>query len=352
MNDTRPPPLPAGREAFWLLAILATWILSPFLSAIAWACIIAHATWPAHMRISRWLPGGRLSHALASACLVTLAGIVPLVVLAWSIRSDLAVAISWANANLDRDVADILDTVAQIPWIGRSVHDWFSGQSNELTSVRDLLHQATAQVMSRLLLVLGDIGRNIARFALTVCFLFLLYLDGDRVAAAVRAAARSAIGERADAWLNVCAQANRAVIVSMLLAALVQGVVATAGYWLVGLQAPLLLGLATAVASLLPFVGTLLVWGPASVFLLSMGEVWPALGLVAWGTVLIHPADNILRPWLVSGAVRLPFLLVFLGVVGGIAAAGLVGIVLGPMILAVGWEAARTTLAAGDTTSR
>jgi predicted PurR-regulated permease PerM len=344
MTESRRQRRPASGAAWCVLAILASWILSPFLSAIAWSCVLAHATWPVHARIARWLPGGRTSHAIVSTCLITSASIVPLIMLALSVRGDLAAAISWVDAHLDRDVASILDSVARIPLIGPAIHDWFAGQALELTSVRDLLQQWAAQVARWLLLVLGDIGRNLARFGLTVCFLFLLYAHGDRVVAAVRTAAQRAIGDEADHWLDVCAQANRAVVVSMLLAALVQGIVASVGYWLVGLQTPVLLGLATAVASLLPLVGTLLVWGPASVFLLSNGQAWPALALVAWGSFLIHPTDNILRPWLVSGAVRLPFLLVFLGVVGGLACTGLIGIVLGPMVLAVAWDAIRKEL--------
>lgn len=332
---------PASSAAWWMLAILAAWVLSPFLSAIAWACVLAHATWPLHAWIGRRLPGGRTSHAVVSTVLITLAAICPVVVLAMSIRSDLSSLASWGTAYLDHDVADVLDTVARIPVIGRTVHDWFAGQDIEVASVRDLLHQWSAGVASWLLALVGDVGRNLVRFGLTVCFLFLLYAHGDRVAAAVKALCRRAIGGEAEAWIGICAHANRAVVVSMLLAAVIQGVVAGAGYWLFGLHAPVLLGLATAVASLLPFVGTLLVWGPACALLLSAGHTWPAVGLAAWGTFLIHPTDNILRPWLVSGAVRLPFLLVFLGVVGGLAGMGLIGIVLGPMVLAVAWQAVR-----------
>lgn len=346
MTGSRPEPQPASGVAWGLLAILAAWVLSPFLSAIAWACVLAHATWPLHARIARRLPGGPVLHAVVSTGLVALAGIGPLVLLALAIRGDVAAGISWGHAALERDVADLLDTIARIPLVGRTVHDWFDGQANGPTSLRALLHQWTTQGAGWLLFVLGDIGRNLVRFGLTVCFLFLLYAYGERVVAAVRTGARRLLGDEADSWLGVCAQANRAVVVSMLLAALLQGVVAGTGYWLVGLRTPVLLGLATAVASLLPFVGTLLVWGPASAFLLWNGQVWPALGLAAWGALLIHPIDNILRPWLVSGAVRLPFLLVFLGVVGGLAGMGLIGIVLGPMVLAVAWEALRKALAA------
>lgn len=344
MTEPRPHPRSAGNAAWWLLAILAAWILWPFLSAIAWACVLAHVTWPVHARIGRRLRAGPTWHAAVSTSLVALAAMAPLAVLALAIRDDVAAGISWGSAALDRDVADVLDTVARLPLIGRGLHDWFDGQAIATMNVRDLLHQWTTQVTRWLVSALGDIGRNVLRFGLMLCFLFLLYAHGERVVAAVRTAAGRVIGGEADRWLEVCARANRAVVVSMLLTALIQGAVAGAGYWLFGLGAPALLGLATAVATLLPVVGTLLVWGPLSAFLLASGHVWPALGLAAWGTFLIHPIDNILRPWLVSGAVRLPFLLVFLGVVGGLAGMGLIGIVLGPMVLAVAWEAVRGTL--------
>jgi predicted PurR-regulated permease PerM len=78
-----------------------------------------------------------------------------------------------------------------------------------------------------------------------------------------------------------------------------------------------------------------LVWGSASAWLAATGHVWAALGLFAWGVVLVHPADNILRPLLISTSTRLPFLLVMFGVVGGLAAFGLVGLIIGPVVLAI-----------------
>lgn len=224
-----------------------------------------------------------------------------------------------------------------IPLIGPAVHDWFAGRIGTDASLRDFLKQWADEGLS----ALGGVGRNAARFGLAIIFLYVLYLHGEDVTAALRKALRKAAGAEGERWIRVAAAANRAVMLSLLMAAVLQGIVAGIGYWLVGIEAPLLLGFATAVASLLPMVGTLLVWGPASLVLLSTGPPLAALSLVAWGTLLVHPLDNVLRPLFISRAVGIPFFLVFLGVVGRISAFGLVGLVIGPVVLSVCWSMTR-----------
>jgi Ca2+-transporting ATPase len=111
--------------------------------------------------------------------------------------------------------------------------------------------------------------------------------------------------------------------------------VAAGGYAVAGVPAPVLLGFVTALASVLPMLGTFLVWGTVAAGLLLAAHWWQAVVLLLWGTLLIHPIDNVLRPWLVSSATKMPFLVALLGVLGGLAAFGFVGVFLGPVILAV-----------------
>jgi predicted PurR-regulated permease PerM len=102
-------------------------------------------------------------------------------------------------------------------------------------------------------------------------------------------------------------------------------------------RAPVLLGALTAVVSLAPLVGTSLVWGPICIWLLMSDHPWPALALLAWGVILVHPIDNVIRPLVISNVTHIPFLLVMFGVLGGLAAFGLIGLFLGPVILALGY---------------
>jgi len=129
---------------------------------------------------------------------------------------------------------------------------------------------------------------------------------------------------------------TRAVVYGLLITGLLQGVIAAIGYWIVGLSAPVLLGFLTGMLSIVPIVGTAIVWIPAGVWLLSTGHVWQGIVILVWGAVLVYPADNVLRPILISSAVRVPFLLVMFGALGGLDAFGLVGLFLGPVILATG----------------
>ena len=342
--STSPGALPRPGKSWpvWAcVAIAACWILVPFLSALAWACILAHVTWPMHSRLLRMIPRLPKTASVLSTAAVAAAVVLPLVSLSAWLRADTAAVAHLVAGYLDRGMSDVLDSATAIPFIGPAMHDWFAGRVGTDASLRDFLKQWASEGLGALLSVLGGVGRNAARFGLAIIFLYVLYRHGEEVIAALRRALGKAAGAEGERWIRVASAANRAVMLSLLLAAVLQGIVAGIGYRLVGIGAPLLLGFATAVVSLLPMVGTFLVWGPASLVLLSTGHPLAAVSLLAWGTLLVHPLDNVLRPLFISSAVDLPFLLVFLGVVGGIAAFGLVGLVIGPVVLSVCWSMVR-----------
>jgi predicted PurR-regulated permease PerM len=340
-SSEAPPRHGKGWPVWACVAIAASWILAPFLSALAWACILAHVTWPMHSRLMRKIPTLPKTSAVLSSAAIATAVVLPLVSLSAWLRADTAAVAHLIDGYLDRGMNDVLDGATGIPLIGPAIHDWFAERIGTDASLRDFLKQWAAEGLGTLLSVLGGVGRNAARFGLAIIFLYVLYRHGEEVTAGLRRALQRTAGAEGERWIRIAAAANRAVMLSLLLAAVLQGIVAGIGYWLVGIKAPLLLGLVTAVASLLPMVGTFLVWGPASLVLLSTGHPLAALSLLGWGTLLVHPLDNVLRPLFISSAVDLPFLLVFLGVVGGIAAFGLVGLVIGPVALAVCWSMAR-----------
>ena len=121
---------------------------------------------------------------------------------------------------------------------------------------------------------------------------------------------------------------------ALILGAIAQGVVAGIGYWIFGVKAPVLLGAVTVLIALIPF-GAPLVWGSLSVWMMVTGNVWAGIGLLLWGVLLVSWMDNIVRPLVISNATRMPFLLVVFGVLGGVLAFGLVGLFIGPVLLAV-----------------
>ena len=140
----------------------------------------------------------------------------------------------------------------------------------------------------------------------------------------------------ADDYEQICRQiviTSRTVFVGILGAASVQGLASLLGYWLVGLPALFLAGI-TAACSIIPFVGTSLVWLPATVYLYYQGQGQKAVFLAAWGLILVANIDGLVRPWLMSGGkAKLSFGLLFFAILGGLRTYGLIGLVYGPMLL-------------------
>ncbi len=150
----------------------------------------------------------------------------------------------------------------------------------------------------------------------------------------LRGVLRGLLGDRVQACFTVVGDTPRAVVCGLLLAAFAQALLAGLGYWGAGVKAPAFWGAAIAVVALIPF-GAPLVWGSIGVWLLLQGQVGAGLGLLLWGALAISWIDKLVRPLIISGVAKIPFLLVLYGILGGLAAFGLIGLFVGPVILAI-----------------
>jgi predicted PurR-regulated permease PerM len=182
--------------------------------------------------------------------------------------------------------------------------------------------------------IIGGVGRNAAKLFFAVLSMFFLLRDGPRVFGEVRSVLEGFFGPRARDYLEAVGATTQAVVYALILGAIAQGVVAGIGYWIFGVQTPALLGAVTTLIALIPF-GAPVVWGSLSIWLLVTGNIWAGTGLALWGILLVSWMDNIVRPLVISNATRMPFLLVVFGVLGGVIAFGLVGLFIGPVLLAV-----------------
>ena len=142
------------------------------------------------------------------------------------------------------------------------------------------------------------------------------------------------LGPRVHHYLLAIEQTVKAVVYGLVLAAVVQGVLVGLGYWLAGAGAPVFLAALTTVCGLIPFAAPA-VWGGVVLWLFMKSSTVAAVGLLIWGTIVMGWTDHIVRPFLISREARIPFLVVMFGVLGGLAAFGLVGLFVGPVILAV-----------------
>jgi predicted PurR-regulated permease PerM len=312
---------------------LTFWVLSPFLASLAWAGILAYATWPLHQWLRERLPGRDNLAALLMTLAVAATLLLPLLWVMVMVVEDVAVASATLKQLATHGLPPLPAGVRA--WPGG---EWIAAQYQRVQAdpawVRAQIDALELTDFTSLKTLVGGVGRNAAKFGLAVFALFFLYRHGDSVLAQFRGVATRWLGEAARGYIQAVGVTVRAVVFGIVLTALAQGLLAGLGYWVAGVSAPALWGMVTALVSLIPFVGPV-VWIGLSLGLLAHGETQAALGLFLWGALVVSWVDNLIRPLVISGPTRIPFLLVFLGVLGGLNAFGLIGLFLGPVLLAV-----------------
>ena len=308
-------------------------VMRPFLVAIAWAAILSYVSWPLHVRVQARLGGRRTWAALAMTVLLTLVLGGVLLWMGLLLRKELTATVREAVTLVQASVV-LPEPLLRIPWLG----PWLQERLLELGADRAAWGRQLSALAEEwgvdAMRIVGDVGLNALRFAVALLTSFFLFRDGDRLLAQLRGVLHGLLGDRVDGYFEAVGDTTRAVVYGLLLAAVAQGLMAGLGYWAAGVKAPAFWGATTALVALVPF-GAPLIWGSIGVWLLLQGQVAAGIGLLLWGALAVSWIDNLVRPWVISGVAKIPFLLVLFGVLGGLAAFGLIGLFVGPVILAV-----------------
>lgn len=315
------------------LIVLAFEVLRPFIVPVIWAVILAHVTWPPYRRLLRALKGRRIPAALIMTLVVTLAIVLPTIWLFTLIRTELMTAYIALTVQLERGLF-IPQFLLDLPWIGEWLRDLSISVAENPRYIQSEIATWVNQSAGEVVGIVGGFGRNVAKLFIAMLSLFFMYRDGEAFASQVTSVLEQFIGERVHGYMQSISATVRAVVYGLLAAAFAQGTLAGVGYWAAGLAAPVALGALTMVAALIPFA-TPVVWIGASVWLIITGSTTAGVGLFLWGALAVSWIDNIVRPLVISNVARIPFLLVMFGVLGGVVAFGLVGLFVGPVILAV-----------------
>lgn len=309
-------------------------VLEPFVVSMLWAGILAFASWPLYIRLLHLARGRAWLTALAMTLLMAALVVVPLLWLLLLLQADAAVLADHLATEMAAGRLRVPAFVASLPIVGDDLSTWLQAILAEpqrwKVELKTLIGNVDAHVWS----LLGGLGKNLIKLGFALLTLFFVYLHGLSLLQQARTALRSVLGERAEGYVQAVGDTTRAVVYGIVLTAIVQGLVAGLGYWVAGLPAPATLAAVTVLIALIPF-GTPLVWGSAGVWLLFTGQTSAGIGLLLWGLLAVSWVDNIVRPILLSRASNVPFILALFGVLGGLAAFGMVGLFLGPVILAV-----------------
>ena len=316
------------------LLLLSYAVLHLFIVPVAWAVIIAFATWPLYRPLRARLLRHPTLSALCMTLLLSAAFVLPALWMAILLRSEVGLAIAAITEQIRQDTLGLPDFIRTLPWVGNFLQSLIDKLTADPDAFRTQLTEWAGQGADHVLALIGDVGRNAAKLGFALITVFFLYRDGERVLAQVHVVLHRFLGARVDDYLAAVGGMTKAVVWGLVATALAQGVVAGLGYWWVGVSAPVLLGAVTALIAMIPF-GTPFAWGSIGIWLLVSGDTVGGITLLLWGTLVVSWVDNLVRPLVISNATRIPFLLVMFGVLGGLAAFGLVGLFLGPVVLAV-----------------
>lgn len=314
------------------LSALAYQVLSPFVAPLSWAIILAYTTWPLHEALTRRLGNNPTSSALAMVFVLLSAIIVPSVWLSVLLQNELSEVYQDAGEWLSHK-PELPAFIGKLPLLGEGVQRLLDQLTDPATLQARLLPWLKS-FSGQFLQFLGDVGYNAAKLSIALLSVFFIYRDGRQIVREVSWALHQIMGERIEAYIATAGSTIKAVVYGLVLTAIAQGAVAGLGYGLVGLSSPVLLGLITMLFAMIPF-GAPLVWGSAGLWLLLQGQSVAGIELLVWGAALVSTVDNFVRPLVICSNTRIPFLLVFFGVLGGLTAFGFIGLFLGPVILAV-----------------
>jgi len=333
--------------ALVLLVIGCFLVLQPFLIATLWAMILVYTTWPLRNRLKRWLRNSPTAAASGMTLAITMVMLAPVVAAVITLADDVVVFTDLAQARLKDGLPVAPAWIAGLPWIGERIAIYWNDLVQDSGHLIEELKKTLPAARSFLVASGATLGHGVVQISLSILIAFFVYRDGEQAALRLDAAVAQLGGEKARHLLKVAASTVRSVVYGILGAALGQGVLAGLGFWIAGVPAATLLGVVTFFVSPLP-MGPAILWLPAAGWLFYQGHTGWAIFIALWGVLVVSSVDNFLKPVLMSRGSDLPILFVFLGVLGGAAAFGFIGVFIGPTLLAVGQRLVQEWIAAGE----
>lgn len=337
--------MPEKQRSDRLLALLALgvlgggclWVLWPFMSAVLWAVILSSVTWPIFLWLDRLVGGRRMLSASLMTLLVTLVVVVPFVGIASGLADNVAELVQMFSGMLRTGLPDAPAWVVKLPLIGQSLQEYWQQFAHNGERLMSELAKLAEPARNAALATGKGLGRGLLDIILSVFLAFFFFMYGEALASRLRIAMVRLAGLRAEQLLRIAQGTVTGVIYGILGTAFAQGLLAAIGFAIAGVPAAMLLGLATAFLSPVP-VGPPLIWAGAAIWLFQEGQTGWAIFIVLWGMLIVSTVDNVIKPLIISRGSSLPFAIVLLGVLGGAVAFGVIGLFIGPTLLAVGYR--------------
>ena len=317
------------------LVLLGLWILHRFLPALVWAVVLAIALWPLYRRLLGALPVRR-QRVLAPLLLTLLIGlvcVVPFVYVAIEGARETRVAVQFL-IEAQRHGIPVPDWVPQIPLLGHTLEDWWRANLSDSAAAQELFGRISTRSLAESARQYGgEVIHRLILFGFTLLTLFFLFRDGPAFSRQLLFLSDRLFGPGGERIGRHMAQAVLGTVNGLVLVGLAEGVLMGIAYLLAGLPHPVAIGALTGVLAIIPF-GAPVVFGAAALYLAAMGGTTAAAAVFGFGLIVVFVADHFVRPVLIGGAARVPFLWVLLGILGGLETFGILGLFLGPAVMA------------------
>lgn len=331
--------------ALLFLVVGCYWVIRPFVAAVAWAAILCFATWPIYHWLKTLLHDRQPHAALLMTFGISLVIVIPLTIVVLSLTDDVKAIVTTIPNLLREGLPDPPAWLKEIPGgVGGYLAGYWKDLAHSGPNLQEALKHFLGNTQGWFVERSLSLGHGILQLCLSVFITFFFYRDGVAFVENIQKSVNRIVGDRTQELLATIGKTIKGVVYGILGTAIAQGLLAFIGFWGVNfflppdarIPVPLLLGLLTFVVALIPF-GPPLVWIPVCFWLFYKGQFIPGIFMTIWGIGVISFIDNLLKPYLISRESKMPFIMVFLGVLGGVIAFGFIGVFLGPTLLSVGY---------------
>ncbi|MCX7831088.1 MAG: AI-2E family transporter, partial [Acidobacteria bacterium] len=324
------------------VAYLIIFLLSPFLGAIVWACVLSMTAYPLHRKFLKIFKGRKNISAFLSTAVVFIIIAVPFFLLAIIFTAQAFEVLSYLEDAINKGNLPVLQQIQSNPSISNMVEKIkpYLGKED--------LHAIGISLLKGIWSILAFASKKFAvnifsgffQFFMTILLLFFAFRDGETI---IKTFWEIVPLKESDVKKveNIFKRIIKAVLYGIVLACIVQGILGGVGFAIAGLPAPVFYGAIMTLAAFIAVIGAALIWIPAVVYLYATGNFGSATFLMIWCLTVVSMIDNLIRPLYISGKSKISLPIVVIGVLGGLITLGFLGIILGPLMLSLFVEALR-----------
>jgi predicted PurR-regulated permease PerM len=317
-----------------ILVVLSAWIAFDFLPALGWAVILAIATWPLYVRFAKLMPDRR-SPVIAPLTFTVLTGMLVFVPAALAIHGmarESADIVHWITQLRDTGIA-VPDWVAQLPIAGEHAVNWWRNNLSDPQAASAWFPDGESAA-GWMKAIGGQLLHRVLMFFVALMALFVLLRNGAWMGERFLEMADRILGDPGERLASKLVEAVRGTLNGTVVVAVAEGLLIGVGYIAAGVPNPLMFTVLTMAFAMVPLGAWIAFTAAALLLVFKGGSEWAAAGVVGWGAAVMLVGDYFLWPTLVGGAARLPFLLALVGIFGGLQAFGLLGLFVGPVVMA------------------